>query len=53
MYDLNELKLIRVSLDSVTIKGADAKFLANLQIKVEHEMEKLSQPPKQTKTSEK
>lgn len=53
MYDLNELKLIRASLDSVTIKGADAKFLANLQIKVEHEIEKQSQPPKQSKTSEK
>ena len=53
MYDLNELKLIRVSLDSVTIKGADAKFLANLQIKVEQEMEKLSQPLTQTRASKK
>jgi len=46
MYDLNELKLIRASLDVVTIQGKDAKYMANLQLKVEKHIEELSKPPK-------
>ena len=53
MYDLNELRLIRVSLDSVTIKGADAKFLAQLQTKTEKQIEELSKPPSKSKASTK
>lgn len=34
---LNEIALMRQSLDLVTIVGKDAKFLANLQIKLENE----------------
>jgi hypothetical protein len=34
----NELNFIRQSLDLVTIKGTDAKFLADLQIKIENEL---------------
>jgi hypothetical protein len=34
----NELNFIRQSLDLVTIKGNDAKFLADLQIKIENEL---------------
>ena len=46
MFDLNELKLIRVSLDAVTIKGSDAKYLASLQVKLEKAIEEISNPPK-------
>ena len=34
----NELNFIRQSLDLVTIKGTDAKFLADLQLKIENEL---------------
>jgi hypothetical protein len=33
-----EIAFIRQSLDTVTINGKDAKFLANLQTKIEGEM---------------
>jgi hypothetical protein len=49
MYELSELQLIRVSLDAVTIKGADAKFLAQLQTKVETDIQEKSNPPKTKK----
>ena len=45
MYTLPELQLIRAGLDSITIKGADAQFLAQLQIKVEQQLHQASQPP--------
>jgi len=44
MYSLPELQLIRAGLDSITIKGADAQFLAQLQIKIEQQLHELSQP---------
>ena len=44
MFDLNELKLIRTALDVITIKGADAQYLSQLQIKIEKQ---LIQPPKE------
>ena len=34
-FSFNELQFLRQSLDLVTIKGTDAKFLASLQIKIE------------------
>ena len=37
----NELNFIRQSLESVTIQGKDAKFLANLQMKLEHELSEI------------
>jgi hypothetical protein len=37
-FSVNELQFIRQSLDLVTIKGTDAKFLAGLQIKLESEL---------------
>jgi hypothetical protein len=36
---LNELTFIRQSLDAVSVSGKDAKFLANLQIKLEQEIQ--------------
>ena len=37
-FTQNELLFIRQSLDLVTIKGTDAKFLAGLQFKIEGEL---------------
>ena len=37
-FTSNELNFIRQSLDLVTIKGTDAKFLADLQLKIENEL---------------
>jgi hypothetical protein len=34
----NELTFVRQALDLVSIKGTDAKFLANLQTKIEEEL---------------
>ena len=45
MYTLPELQLLRAGLDSITIKGADAQFLAQLQIKIEQQLQQASQPP--------
>ena len=42
-FSLNELAFIRQALEGVTIKGADAKFLANLQIKIENELAQIEQ----------
>ena len=52
-YDLNELRLIRVSLDSVTINGADAKFLASLQVMIESQIEEQTKPPSKKRSSKK
>ena len=37
-FSLNELSFIRQALDIVSINGKDAKFLANLQHRVESEI---------------
>lgn len=39
----NELAFLRQSLDLVTISGKDAKFLANLQIRLENELIQIEQ----------
>jgi hypothetical protein len=45
IYSINltpmEIAFIRQALDTVTINGKDAKFLANLQTKIEDEMMKI------------
>jgi|LakMenEpi03Aug12_release.lakeMendotaPanAssembly.Ray.scaffolds.fasta_scaffold6581792_1 hypothetical protein len=43
MFSLPEYQLLRAGLDAITIKGADAQFLAQLQIKIEQELQQLSQ----------
>jgi len=35
---VNEIQLLRQSLDIISIKGTDAKFVANLQFKLESEL---------------
>jgi hypothetical protein len=42
-FSLIELSFIRQSLDGVTIKGSDAKFLSNLQTKLECEINEIQQ----------
>ena len=42
MYDLPELQLLRAGLDALTIRGADAKYIADLQTRLEQEILKLS-----------
>jgi hypothetical protein len=42
-FSFNELQFLRQSLDLVTIKGTDAKFLASLQIKIETELVEIQQ----------
>ena len=37
----NELNFIRQSLETVQISGKDAKFLANLQVKIEYELSEI------------
>ena len=51
----NEIAFIRQSLDSVTISGKDAKFLATLQVKIEQELiqiEQLKRDAEQRKAQE-
>jgi hypothetical protein len=47
-----ELAFIRQSLDLVTISGKDAKFVANLQNKVENEMIEIQKFKEQAKNNE-
>ena len=51
-FTVNELNFIRQSLETVTIQGKDAKFLATLQVKIEHELaeiQKMMQAEEQKK----
>jgi hypothetical protein len=43
-FSLPEFQLLRAGLDTITIKGADAQFLAQLQIKIEQQLQELSDP---------
>jgi uncharacterized tellurite resistance protein B-like protein len=46
----SELNCIRQSLDLMTVKGTDAKFLANLQVKIENEIMEISNILQQEQT---
>ena len=37
-----ELNFLRQALETVNIQGKDAKFCANLQLKLEHELEEIT-----------
>ena len=41
MFGLEELQVLRSSLNVIDIKGSNAKFIASLQIKVEQEINKI------------
>jgi hypothetical protein len=45
-FSLPEYQLLRAGLDALTIRGADAQLLANLQIRLEVELQKMTLPPK-------
>ena len=56
MFELQELQILRASLNVIDIKGSSAQLVANLQIKVENEIIKIEEktaaeiaagPPKQ------
>jgi len=44
MFTAQDLSVLRQSLDTITLTGKDAKYIASLQIKLEQELEKLTQP---------
>lgn len=41
MFGLEELQVLRSSLNVIDIKGSNAKFVASLQIKIEQEINKI------------
>jgi hypothetical protein len=41
MFGLEELQVLRSSLNVIDIKGSNAKFVASLQIKIEQELNKI------------
>lgn len=51
-FSLNELIFLRQSSDIVSITGKDAKFLANLQNKLEHEITEINNMMSAKKTVE-
>ena len=48
--DPNEIQFLRQALDIVSVKGTDAKFVANLQIKLETELIQIQEIIKQEET---
>ena len=46
MFDKNELQVLRSSLDTIDIKGSNAQYLANLQIKLEQEILRIEEAEK-------
>ena len=47
----SELNCIRQSLDLMTVQGTDAKFLANLQVKIEKEIMEIASMLQQEQTT--
>lgn len=45
-----EIQLLRQSLDLINISGKDAKFVANLQVKLEQELAQIQEMLKQDET---
>ena len=43
MFELQELQVLRASLNVIDIKGSSAQLVANLQIKVENEILKIEE----------
>ena len=43
MFTSQDLSVLRQALDTITLTGKDAKYVASLQIKLEQELEKLTQ----------
>jgi hypothetical protein len=47
----SEINFIRQALETVSIQGRDAKFCANLQLKLEHELEEITRMIKEEEES--
>jgi hypothetical protein len=45
MFTIEELQVLRNSLDIIEIKGNSAKFVAALQIKLEQEFDRIQKEP--------
>ena len=43
MFELQELQVLRSSLNVIDIKGSNAQFVANLQVKIENEIVKIEE----------
>lgn len=43
MFELQELQVLRASLDIIDIKGSSAQLVANIQVKIENEMLKIEE----------
>ena len=53
MFNINELNVLRGSLDAITIKGSDAKQIAALQDKVEMHITNIKAGPPTNKSTKK
>ena len=49
IYDIEELSVLRESLNHITIKGSDAQRIATLQIKLEENISNLNMSVKTSK----
>ena len=43
MFTTQELSILRQALDTITLLGKDAKYIASIQIKIEQELDKAVQ----------
>ncbi len=43
MFELQELQVLRSSLNVIDIKGSNAQFIANLQVKIEDKILKIEE----------
>ena len=50
MLSLQDLGVLRQALDSITLTGKDAKYIADLQTRLEKEILKITQADSQTNT---
>ena len=49
-YDVNELSVLREALNYITIKGSDAKLIADLQVKLEQNISDINTSNTKTNT---
>jgi len=49
-YDVNELSVLREALNHITIKGSDAKLIADLQVKLEQNISDINTSNTKTNT---
>lgn len=42
MFDKNEINVLKLSLNSLQIKGSDAAYIYSVQLKLDNELEKIA-----------